>query len=235
MPYDFAGLFSDEVLDTNGKAARSKVVSVYEDDGTTLATLWSDRAKTVSLAQPISTSTRGNLRFYTDPGEYKLQAAGSTFQVDVSVPVDPTEAVSEPTGVGDVLHRYAPTDVAIAAGAILVPTFTVDLIFHNPGGSFSAQDDDNAFPCVPGMYLVTVNISLTSPATAGHPLSLDVGTWQNHDFWTSSPTNGLLRSSATHHVWIQEGDDRIYGQIRNDHTSVSMTLNWCELLVTRLI
>jgi len=70
MPYLFAGQYGPAaLLDTNGLPQPNLTVTVYLADGITKATLWTDRTKATTAANPTVTDTYGNLVFYADPAE----------------------------------------------------------------------------------------------------------------------------------------------------------------------
>lgn len=69
----FAGLFGpDAILGQNGAPAPTTAVTVYQSDGTTLATLYTSQTKVTTASNPVNTDNYGNLTFYTDPGIYVL-------------------------------------------------------------------------------------------------------------------------------------------------------------------
>lgn len=73
MAYTFAGRYSEVFLDRFGNGLASMPVTVYEADGVTLSTLFTNRTKTAGT-NPIATDARGNLSFFATPGTYKLVA-----------------------------------------------------------------------------------------------------------------------------------------------------------------
>ena len=94
MPtYTFAGRYSEVFIDRFGNALASMPVTVYLEDGTTLATVYTTRTKAAG-ANPTATDARGNLTFFADPDTYKLVATwNGTVQpaVEVSVNIDPSD------------------------------------------------------------------------------------------------------------------------------------------------
>ena len=75
MGYVYAGQYGPEALiSAAGLPQAALTVTVYKADGVTLATLYTDRTKTTTAANPVSTDTNGNLTFFADPGRYVAKA-----------------------------------------------------------------------------------------------------------------------------------------------------------------
>ena len=71
------------VQDDFGNAIPNPVVSVYQADGTTLATVYNESGAT--LANPVAGNIDGFVQFYARAGKYKIQSAGGEawdFQVE---------------------------------------------------------------------------------------------------------------------------------------------------------
>jgi len=70
--------YFDTVLSSDGSPVSGVNVTVYLTGTTTPATLFSDDAGLVSLANPLVTDTRGIFQFYAADGRYDLafQSAG---------------------------------------------------------------------------------------------------------------------------------------------------------------
>jgi len=82
-----AGYWGPEAIlySTNGDPARLVPITITDDATSALATLYADRNKTTTAANPTKTDALGNLSFYTDPGFYRVQLVGTTqsFLVEV--------------------------------------------------------------------------------------------------------------------------------------------------------
>lgn len=83
----FAGYWGPEAIlySTTGDPARATQVEVREDVTNTLAVLYIDRNKTVTVANPTKTDILGNLSFYADAGFYHVSVVGTSqfFLVEV--------------------------------------------------------------------------------------------------------------------------------------------------------
>ena len=62
------------VQDDRGNAVPNPVVSVYQADGTTLATVYNEAGAT--LANPVAGNIDGFVKFYAPAGKYKVESAG---------------------------------------------------------------------------------------------------------------------------------------------------------------
>lgn len=93
----YAGRYDEPMLRrVNGRlgVATGITVRVYESDGTTVATLYTDRTKTTPAGNPVAVDASGNLEFFADPGTYVLSILESDAQVAtnvVTVHIDPGE------------------------------------------------------------------------------------------------------------------------------------------------
>lgn len=91
MPFVFAGMFGPKAIEfSDGTHATGTPVVVYEGmTGTTLAELYGDRDRIASVTNPIATDSMGNLRFFAEPGFYRIKYAFT--ESLVVVPIDPEE------------------------------------------------------------------------------------------------------------------------------------------------
>lgn len=93
----YAGQYGPEaLLFTNGAPVLDATVTVYQEDGTTLATLYTSHTKGATTANPTTTDSYGNLTFYADPGRYVLNISTATVTRTLPVNVEPDPA--EPLG-----------------------------------------------------------------------------------------------------------------------------------------
>lgn len=83
----YAGQFYDTILAANTMPVVNTAVTVYQSDGSTVATLYTDQTRGTGLSNPVSTDSFGNLGFYTNPGIYvlSLTVAGSPSTKTVEV------------------------------------------------------------------------------------------------------------------------------------------------------
>lgn len=93
MAYTFAGQFGPEAIVTlSGAPQPLAEVTVYEADGSTLATLYTDRSKGDTAGNPVVTDALGNLQFYAEPSRYVLSVVVGTTTRTFNVHVDPDPA-----------------------------------------------------------------------------------------------------------------------------------------------
>lgn len=95
MSFTFAGHYVETVLDGSLVLLPGKTVSVKLVGTSTLATIYTDRAKSDTTSNPVTIDVKGNLSLYADPGEYDLRVITNGIEgspVTVSVPIDPAEA-----------------------------------------------------------------------------------------------------------------------------------------------
>lgn len=84
-----AGLFGPTGLfSSSGAPVTSTAVTVFQSDGSTVATLYTDQTKTTTVANPVSTDANGNLTFYTSPGEYVLSYSVGGVPTTKTIEVD---------------------------------------------------------------------------------------------------------------------------------------------------
>lgn len=118
------------VLSGEGKALPAATFEVFEDDGTTPATLYTDETKGSVQAQPVGVDALGNATFFADPGRYviKFTVGGASTSFDVPAWVDPGDVISETDAnaafsardevplIGD----YAEDEVPVRVGGVWV-------------------------------------------------------------------------------------------------------------------
>lgn len=96
----YAGRYDEPMLRrVNGRlgVATGITVRVYESDGTTEATLYTDRTKATTTGNPVAVDASGNLEFFAEPGIYVLSILESDAQVAtnvVTVHSDPAESAA---------------------------------------------------------------------------------------------------------------------------------------------
>jgi len=86
----FAGLYGpDAILSASGTPVVSTAVTIYQSDGSTTATLYTDQTKATTATNPVTTDGYGNLAFYADPGIYVLSFVVGGVATTKTVMVDP--------------------------------------------------------------------------------------------------------------------------------------------------
>jgi len=86
----FAGRYGpDAILTASGAPVTSTAVTIYQSDGSTTATLYTDQTKATTATNPVTTDGYGNLAFYADPGIYVLSFVVGGVATTKTVMVDP--------------------------------------------------------------------------------------------------------------------------------------------------
>jgi hypothetical protein len=162
----YAGLFGpDAILSASGVPVPDTGVTVYQSDGTTSATLYTDETKTTTTANPVFTDAYGNLTFYVDPGLYVLSftvggvATTKTVMVAPFFPDSAWNTVLDTTGGGGTTFAPIPGDSRICNASAGAATYTL------PTPSLGAplrvvRKDDTANAC-------TLNGSIAGPGLGG--------------------------------------------------------------------
>lgn len=112
MSFDQAGQWGPHpVLNAEGKALPAATFEVFEEDGTTPATLYTDESKGTVETQPVNVDGLGNATFFAEPGRYviKFTVGGSSTSFDVPAWVDPADVISE-TDANAAFHSVDDTD-----------------------------------------------------------------------------------------------------------------------------
>jgi hypothetical protein len=80
-----AGHFNRALLNgSTGALLASTSYNVYESNGTTPLTIYTDKNKTSTVSQPLTTDTAGNAGFYAEPyGGAILNVGGQTEVIDI--------------------------------------------------------------------------------------------------------------------------------------------------------
>lgn len=93
----YAGFYTDDFTDRKGNVLVSVPVRVYAGtEGTSLSTLYTDRTKSSTVANPLTTDHNGVVSFYAEPGFHReVPVIGGVERNStlIVVPVDPVEDV----------------------------------------------------------------------------------------------------------------------------------------------
>ncbi|MDA8297415.1 MAG: hypothetical protein M0004_12665 [Actinomycetota bacterium] len=139
----FAGKFENAPTGISGEQVLplpDTAVTVYQSDGSTLATLFADETKATTASNPVTTDNYGNLTFYANPGIYVLSYLVQGIATTQTVEVGPwytdgawnvyeeTAAVTADSGDSVLANAssaaFAVTTPAPTAGARLLVTKT---------------------------------------------------------------------------------------------------------------
>lgn len=94
----YAGRYGPEGIEyPDGTHAVNRAVTVFVVDGTTQATLFTDRDRNSVAENPVSTDELGNLNFWANPGDYMCEVdEGHQFFVQVGTdPLEPREEAAD--------------------------------------------------------------------------------------------------------------------------------------------
>lgn len=177
MAFTNAGRYGPEpVLDqVTGFPIYNCVVTVYLRGTTTLATLYTDRTKTTTVANPTAASSIGNLNFFANPGEYDLLINGAT--IPISVFVDPQEEDADTTGLATTAslttHIATTTNIhGVADMTALVVTTDSRLSDSRSPSAGSVTDASVAV----GAAIAEAKLNLASDAAAATASRRTIGT-----------------------------------------------------------
>lgn len=81
------------------RPATNATVGVYESDGLTVATLYTDRTKVGAASNPVDVDAAGNLEFFADPGTYVLSIRESGTEVATNTVIVSPDATAIETWV----------------------------------------------------------------------------------------------------------------------------------------
>jgi hypothetical protein len=112
VAFAFAGYYFDNILSSNGGPLPLLQLTVYLHGTLTPATLYTDRTKATTTANPVFTDALSNLAFYADPGQYDLKTAAGYV---LTVSVVPDSADIGGGGGGAVSSVFGRTGAVVAA------------------------------------------------------------------------------------------------------------------------
>ena len=133
-------IFQRTVVKDNGDIIPNAVVEVRLESTGELATLFSDRAGTVTLSNPFSADSSGLAVFYANPNEYKITATGNSGSVvwRYNVLLGASDVVNTVKSISDLLNFPTQSDIGYSVNV---------LNYHSDvegGGGFFYWDDTKA-------------------------------------------------------------------------------------------
>jgi hypothetical protein len=207
MAFAYAGLYGPQtILDQTSKEAANIDVTVYESNGSTVASLYTDQTMGTAAANPAVTDTLGNLKFFAAPGEYVLAFSIGGVATSQTVTVDPwftdlTGQAVEAIGISGAWVGAAPSPSG--------PNYKIEC------GTFTAASDSNAhiilsfaeiFPN--GVVMVIAqqgDINLLDASLIPAPsVSATTSAWTLYLVNTTTGV-GIINSSSIHINWIAIG------------------------------
>lgn len=177
----YAGYWGPEAMfwSTSGAPTRSTPVTVRRQDDGTLAVLYTDRTKAVTVSNPTATDAQGNLSFYADPDEYLVTLAGASgpflaiVRPDLQEPGSGGGAITDHgqlTGLADDDHTQYQTAAEVDARiATLIGSAPAAL--DTLGELSDALADDATFAATLTTALA-LKAPLANPAFTGTPTGL---------------------------------------------------------------
>jgi microcystin-dependent protein len=147
MAFAYAGLYGPQtILDQTSKELANVLVTVYESNGTTAATLYTDHTMTTTASNPVSTDSLGNLIFWTIPGSYILSFVQSGVATTLSVVVTPwvQEPAWGPGRIEDYAGAAAPAGYLLCDGSAISRSSYADL-FSAIGTTWGSGDGSTTF------------------------------------------------------------------------------------------
>lgn len=179
MAFTRAGRFDAPLLriPTDGgtriQAVTSADVYVYDSDGSTLSTLWTDEDKGTEADNPVSPDSQGNLEFFAEPGIHvlKIHVDGVLKRTDtVSVPYDPDEIDDEKIPAGGTAKQILSRDAGGGGSAEWQDPDTIDVLDKASAQTVSGVKTFSASPVVPTPSADTEAASkgYTDGQTEGH-------------------------------------------------------------------
>lgn len=169
----FAGRYGPEDMEyPDGTHARNRSVIVYEDDGVTLADLYTSRFKIAPVANPVMTDYLGNLTFFANPAHYTCDIDGYRFSVQVNA--DPEEPFS---------GSAPPTESVIVTASAYQNISGHQVVTRRSDGSFDyASNDDISNIGQPLLITTEAAVSDTPLSAVAYGL-IQEPTWS----WTPGP------------------------------------------------
>jgi len=144
MSFAFAGYYFDSLTSRNGASLPNTAITVniHGQLPVTKATLYTDRTKAITVANPVSTTALGNLAFYADPGIYDL-VTPTGYTVTVSVTPDAGDLGGGGGGLVDSVFTRIGAVVAQAGDYNAAQVGAVDVTLVNAKGDLLVGSADN--------------------------------------------------------------------------------------------
>ncbi len=147
MGFAYAGFYGPEaILDQTSKVVYGLSVTVYESNGTTVASLYTDETMATAAANPTTTDSLGNLLFFALPALYVLAFSLNGVATTRNVIVTPW--VQEPAWGPGRIEDFAGTSIPkgfLATDGSAVSRTTYADLFAAVGTTWGAGDGSTTF------------------------------------------------------------------------------------------
>ena len=210
--------YFDTVANANGSPVSGALVTVLNFGTATPSTIFSDAAGTVSLANPITTNSRGFFEFYAADGRYSLSITGAGFPA-VSVtdillddPADANTVVINGGSVnGTPIGGTTPSTGAFttlsATGNVTLGNATTDTLNVGNGGLIKDAAGNVGIGATPSAWSWYKAIDMGNAAafcTAGGTADVVQNAYHNGTNWiykTTTPAS-IYRQQDGGNVWF---------------------------------
>lgn len=143
MAWSSAGLYNNILVDlSTGQPLPNQTFVVYEADGTTEATIYTDTNLTGLVPQPLKTDDSANAKFWVLPGYYVLSSGATTEEIQVDpnpLELDVLNQTAKLTSDNDfgghVLTNYATAGITETSTA-----WNLDRSLYPPGSRIYANN-----------------------------------------------------------------------------------------------
>ena len=133
--------FQRTLTDTTGNVRNGVSVTIRDESTGAVAPLYSDKAGTVAITNPVTTDSNGFFAFYVAPGRYRIQATGIDWRDEDLVTVEGLQdAVDEAEAARDAARDAR--DAAQLSSGIFADT-TAGLAGTSEGDYFSTPSGDS--------------------------------------------------------------------------------------------
>lgn len=177
----YAGLWTDSITYDTGHVAANVTVEVRVKGATTLATLYGDRTKASTVANPTKTDSQGNLSVYAEPGVFTASVPAVGGKFDFLVPPDPLDIRTSGTDnlvasvngqIGDVVLTGADVGAVVEVNGQTGSSITLD------AGDVGAVADADVVhitgsETIGGTKTFSASPVVPTPASAAHAVRKD--------------------------------------------------------------